>query len=160
MRQGNTHCAQISPDIVHLHHHHCSGILKTIKERSLRRKKVKERKLQWRGCRIGRRGRRTKSCETKKQWQEKKKNSEWKLRQDSCLPGYPHLFIDLKMIERDWEVAWQQSSAWWLYAAKLFVYDTEAQGQDTQACLIQLNVKTLRLLKSICQPALEKSKFP
>lgn len=32
------------------------------------------------------------------------------------------------MIERDWEVAWQQSSAWCLYAAKLFVYDAEAQG--------------------------------
>lgn len=47
----------------------------------------------------------------------RKKRRERKLRQDSCLPGYPHLFIDLGMIERNWAAAWQQKSAWWLHCS-------------------------------------------
>lgn len=43
---------------------------------------------------------------------EGKKRRERKLRQDSCLPGYPHLFIDLGMTECNWVAAWQQKS--WL----------------------------------------------
>lgn len=50
-------------------------------------------------------------------WDEmgrKKKQREWKLRQDSRLSGHPHLFIDLRIIECDWVAAWQQKPAWWL----------------------------------------------
>lgn len=54
-----------------------------------------------------------------------KKRCEQKLRQDSRLPGYPHLFIDLGMIECDWAAAWQQKPAWRQHVDELAVAETQ-----------------------------------
>lgn len=41
---------------------------------------------------------------------KREKPWDWTPRQDSRLPGYPHLFIDLGMIESKWVAAWQRNA--------------------------------------------------
>lgn len=129
MREEKWHSARISPDIENLHHH-CWDLRE-------------ERGQDWgreggegnrteaergRGCGVRDRGGRMcpgtgcrETAETKK---GREKRRERKLRQDSCLPGYPHLFIDLGMIECDWVAAWQQKSSWRLHVDELIVAET------------------------------------
>ena len=122
MREGYRYPARISPDIEHLHHHRWDLLEERGEERRGEERRGEERRGEQRrgeergevrsgsrGKRLGVRGgegergvRGTSCCETKKIGRKKKKKRrKRKLRQDSRLPGYPHLFIDLTMIECD-----------------------------------------------------------